>query len=102
MKVLLQCAAESEQSLSVSVRTGNALKGTLIASNTFSLGLNQDNIIYKITPLLNHPVTNKKAYFRTYQLELDYLFTQENASNLYFYLHFSKPNTVLADITVLF
>lgn len=101
MEVLLQCAIESEQSLSISVRTGNAINGALVASNTFSLGLHQDNIVYKITPLLNHPVTNNKAYFRTYQLELDYLFTQENESNLYFYLHFSKPNTVLADITIL-
>ncbi|MEQ4988899.1 hypothetical protein ACBQ20_14310 [Proteus vulgaris] len=56
----------------------------------------------KDSSLANHPVTNNKAYFRTYQLELDYLFIRENESNLYFYLHFSKPDTVLADITVLF
>ncbi|MCK9783266.1 hypothetical protein MUA06_16380, partial [Proteus columbae] len=97
-----QCATESDCSLSVSVRTGNAINGTLVASNTFSLGLNQDNIVYKITPLLNHPITDNKAYFCTYQLELDYLFIHENESNLYFYLHFSKPDILLADITVLF
>ncbi|MER1959597.1 hypothetical protein KC821_00615 [Proteus vulgaris] len=102
MKILLQCAAENEQQLSVFIRTGNAINGSLIASNEFSLGLNQDNIIYNIKPLLNHPITNNKAYFRTYQLELNCLFTHENESNLYFYLHFSKPNTVLADITVMF
>ncbi|MBG3130170.1 hypothetical protein I4674_10235 [Proteus mirabilis] len=102
MKVLLQCAAESEQTLLISVRTGDAISGALIASNTFSLGLNQNNIVYKITPLLNHPITRNKAYFRTYQLELEYLFPRENESNLYFHLHFSNPNTVLADMTVLF
>lgn len=102
MKVLLQCAAESEQTLLISVRTGDAISGALIASNAFSLGLNQNNIVYKITPLLNHPITRNKALFRTYQLELEYLFPRENESNLYFHLHFSNPNTVLADMTVLF
>lgn len=102
MKILLQCATENEQSLSISVRTGNAISGSLIASNNFQLGLNQNNIIYKVLPLLNNPITQHKNYFYTYQLELEYTFINENEPNLYFYLHFSKPDTVLADITVLF
>ncbi|MEQ4924725.1 insecticidal delta-endotoxin Cry8Ea1 family protein [Proteus hauseri] len=100
--ILLQCANESEQSLSLSIRTGNALKGTLVASGTFSLNQNQDNIIYKLTPLINHPRSNNKAYFRTYKLELDYTLTSTQESDLYIHLHFSKSDTLLADITLLF
>ncbi|WP_220683316.1 hypothetical protein, partial [Pseudomonas aeruginosa] len=63
MTILLQCANESEQTLSLSVRTGNATNGTLIASSEFSLGHSQSNIIYKAIPLLNHPISKNKAYF---------------------------------------
>lgn len=100
--ILLQCANESEQLLSLSIRTGNASKGTLVASGDFSLGQNQDNIIYKLTPLINHPISNNKTYFRTYQLALTYTLTGSQESNLYLHLHFSKPDTLLADITLLF
>lgn len=102
MKILLQCAADSDQTLSISVRTGNAINGTLIASNNYLLGSEQNNIIYKILPLLNNPKTKNKNYFYTYEFELDYIFNNKNESNLYFYFHFSTPNTVLADMTVLF
>lgn len=100
--VLLQCANENEQQLSLSIRTGDPLKGSLIASGKFTLGHNQNNILYKITPLLNHPISHNKAYFNTYQLELEYTLTGDNESNLYLSFYFSKPNTLLADVTLLF
>lgn len=102
MTILLQCANESEQSLSLSVRTGNATNDTLIASSEFTLGHSQSNIIYKAIPLLNHPISKNKAYFYTYQLELEYNLLGDNEKNLYFHCYFSKPNTLLSDITVLF
>lgn len=102
MIILLQCTNEKEQSVSLSVKTGNAQSGTLIACEQFSLGHNQPNIIYQISPLLPHPKTKNKVNFYTYQFELEYLLTGENESNFYFQLSFSNLDTLLADITVLF
>ncbi|EHF3471979.1 insecticidal delta-endotoxin Cry8Ea1 family protein [Proteus mirabilis] len=100
--LLLQCAITQEQSLAIVARTGDATQGTIIGSAEFKLTTDQDNIIYKITPLLNHPISDNKSYFYTYQIDLSCIFSQEDQKNLYFHLYFFEPNTLLADMTVLF
>ncbi|MEX5485283.1 hypothetical protein IC611_01880 [Proteus mirabilis] len=59
-------------------RTGDATQGTIIGSAEFKLTTDQDNIIYKITPLLNHPISDNKSYFYTYQIDLSCIFSQED------------------------
>ena len=49
-------------------------KALLLVLLEFKLTTDQDNIIYKITPLLNHPISDNKSYFYTYQIDLSCIF----------------------------
>ena len=90
--LLLQCAITQEQSLAIVARTGDATQGTIIGSAEFKLTTDQDNIIYKIPPLLNHPISDNKSYFYTYQIDLSCIFSQEDQKSLFSSLFF-EPNT---------